>query len=86
MKSILTKIVSTILAAMISVSLFAQQKDVVSGTITSANGEPLVGASVVVKGSVARGAITDINGAYSIPASSGEITLKGEFKVLLSTL
>ena len=72
MKSILTKIVSTILAAMISVSLFAQQKDVVSGTITSANGEPLVGASVVVKGSVARGAITDINGAYSIPASSGE--------------
>ena len=50
MKSILTKIVSTILAAMISVSLFAQQKDVVSGTITSVNGEPLVGASVVVKG------------------------------------
>ena len=94
MKSILTKIVSTILVAMISVSLFAQQKDVVSGTITSTNGEPLVGASVVVKGSVARGAITDINGAYSIPASSGEtlvyscigfetkeVTLTGSVKV-----
>lgn len=72
MKSILTKIVSTILAAMISVSLFAQQKDVVSGTITSVNGEPLVGASVVVKGTVARGVVSDVNGVYSIPASEGE--------------
>ncbi len=72
MKNILTKIVSTILAAMISMSLYAQQKDVVSGTITTESGEPLIGATVMVKGSTARGVVSDIDGTYSIPASIGE--------------
>ena len=72
MRNILTKIVLMVLAATMTASLFAQQRDVVSGTITSANGEPLVGASVLVKGNTTRGVISDVNGVYTIPASVGE--------------
>lgn len=72
MKNILKTIVFTVLAAMMSMSLYAQPKDVVTGTITSVNGEPLIGASVVVKDNNARGVIADVDGHYSIPASAGE--------------
>lgn len=72
MRNILTKIVLMVLAATMSATLFAQQRDVVSGTITSTNGEPLVGASVLVKGNTARGVISDVDGVYTIPASKGE--------------
>jgi len=43
----------------------------VTGTVTSASdGEPLIGASVTVKGAN-EGATTDIDGNYSIKVSSG---------------
>jgi iron complex outermembrane recepter protein len=45
-----------------SIGLFAQQ---VSGTVKSANGDPLVGASVLVKGT-ANGTIADENGAFTL--------------------
>ena len=45
----------------------------VTGTVTDgANGEPLIGASVTVKGS-ATGTITDIDGTYSVDASSEDV-------------
>ena len=45
----------------------------VSGVITDAqNGEPLIGASITVKGTV-NGTITDIDGSYSIPASGDDV-------------
>ena len=72
MKSILKTVVFTILAAMMSISLYAQPKDVVTGTITSVNGEPLIGASVMVKDNASRGVVADMDGHYSIPASVGE--------------
>ena len=52
---------------------FAQaQKLTVTGTVTSAaDGEPLIGASVVVKGAHS-GVTTDIDGNYTISASQGE--------------
>ena len=72
MKSILKTIVFSILATMMSASLYAQQKDVVSGTSTGVKGDPLIGASVVVKNNTARGVVADVDGRYSIPASIGE--------------
>jgi iron complex outermembrane recepter protein len=45
-----------------SINLFAQQ---VSGTIQDKEGSPIVGASVLVKGT-ANGTVTDGNGAFSL--------------------
>jgi len=59
----------------ISVSVQASPHDLqqavmkVSGTIKDVNGEPLIGASVIVKGTT-KGTQSDINGKYSIEAKS----------------
>ncbi len=42
----------------------------ISGTVLDANGEPLVGATVAVKGTTI-GAITDINGKFKVKAAQG---------------
>ncbi len=46
----------------------------VSGTIVDATGETLIGASVLVKGT-SSGAVTDIDGKYSISVPDGSTTL-----------
>ena len=51
-------------ACMISLVSFAQSA--VTGTVKDKTGEPVVGASVVIKGT-STGAVTDINGNFSIP-------------------
>ncbi|MGM9748981.1 MAG: SusC/RagA family TonB-linked outer membrane protein [Candidatus Cryptobacteroides sp.] len=43
----------------------------ISGTVTDDSGEPLIGASVTVAGNSTVGAITDIDGNYSISVPSG---------------
>jgi len=43
----------------------------VSGVITDANGEPLPGASVMVKGSTT-GTVADLDGKFSLPAKQGQ--------------
>ena len=44
----------------------------VSGTVVSeADGEPLIGVSVYLKGNEGRGVITDLNGRYSLTVPSG---------------
>jgi len=70
MKKLISSIVTILLTAVIGISMNAQ--DVVKGTITTVNGEPVIGASVVVKGSPARGVVVDLDGRYSISASKGE--------------
>ncbi len=58
-------------------SLLAQN---VKGTITDEKGEPLPGASVVVKGQAGKGAATDLNGKYTISdLQPGEIQLEFSF-------
>ena len=47
-----------------SISAFAQTKTV-TGTVTDAANEPLIGASVLVQGT-STGTITDMDGKYSI--------------------
>lgn len=49
----------------------AQQKQQVTGRVTDASGEPLIGVSVTVKGAKGAGAITDIDGRYTIQAAPG---------------
>ena len=52
------------LFAVLSVSVFAQGKTV-SGTVTDKDGEPLVGVSVLIKGT-SFGAATDLDGNYTL--------------------
>ena len=49
----------------------AQQKVTVKGVVTDINGEKLPGATVVVEGTP-RGAITDIDGTYTIDVNKNE--------------
>ena len=52
-----------------AVTAFAQ--DVVTGTVTDDNGEPLIGAGVTYKGTTI-GVVTDLDGRYSIKRMPGE--------------
>ena len=57
---------------MVSFSLVSAQTKTASGTVTSAdNGEPVIGASVLIKGS-SQGTITNVNGKFSlnVPANA----------------
>ena len=51
--------------------IFAQMR-MVHGVVLDANGEPIIGANVVISGDAGRGTITDINGEFSLEASSKE--------------
>ncbi len=48
------------------------QTHTVKGTVTDTSGEPLIGVSVIVKGT-AQGASTNINGEFSLKASEGDV-------------
>jgi TonB-linked SusC/RagA family outer membrane protein len=50
----------------------AQQRVSVSGVVTDAGGEPLIGATVLVKGATT-GTATDVNGKFSIYARPGDV-------------
>lgn len=49
-----------------------QQKTTVAGTVTDAAGEPIIGASIVVKGT-SRGTVSDVDGHFSLSAPQGTI-------------
>jgi TonB-linked SusC/RagA family outer membrane protein len=61
----------TFLMAFVMQITFAQQRSV-SGTVTDANGLPLPGVSVTVKGTTG-GAQTDLDGKFQVQASPSEI-------------
>ena len=52
---------------------FAQQRSI-SGTVTDSQGQPLIGASVLVKGTTS-GTITDIDGTYQLALPDGAAVL-----------
>lgn len=53
------------------VALSTQQSNVtIKGTVTNANGEPLIGVSVIEKGTT-NGIVTDIDGNYQLAVSKG---------------
>lgn len=49
-----------------------QQKQKITGCVLDVTGSPLPGASVLVKGAPGRGAITDMDGNFSVEAEQGE--------------
>ncbi len=55
-----------LLALSTSLCALAQQTVTVTGTVTDENNEPLIGANVTVRDVPGLGAITDINGRYTI--------------------
>ncbi len=72
MKSFLTKW-SFSLFLVFGLTAFGVAQKKVSGTVTDAsNGDALIGANVLVKGS-GTGTITDIDGTYSLSASEGDV-------------
>lgn len=50
-----------------------QQKQLISGVIKDVTGEPIIGASVVEKGTINNGAITDIDGKFVLSVTPGAI-------------
>ena len=56
----------------ISLMGYAQQKNI-TGTITGADGTPIPGVNVVIKGASQRGTQTDFDGVYTISAAPQEI-------------
>ncbi|MCQ2144483.1 MAG: TonB-dependent receptor [Bacteroidales bacterium] len=71
MKKTIVKLTATILSlCAISLSAFAQNS--VSGKVVDQNGQPIVGASIMVEGTTNVGTVSDLDGAYklSVPANS----------------
>lgn len=63
----------------LGISAFASAQQKVTGKVVDSNGQPIIGASVVVKGS-STGVITDIDGNFSFTADAGktiEVTYVG---------
>ena len=60
---------------LISMGLAIAQDKPVSGTVTDESGEPVVGASVVVKGNATIGTVTDLEGKFSLTVPSSAQTL-----------
>ena len=65
------------MAASMSSSLaFAQSK--ITGVVKDSTGEPIIGASVTIKGAQGVGAVTDIDGNFSLTVAFRKKTALGE--------
>ena len=70
--SVLACSVPQVYAAPQSVGGPTQSDGKVRGTVTDPNGEPLIGATVMVKGT-SKGAATDLDGNYAVDARPGDV-------------
>ena len=69
------KILLAILISLCYQPLLAQNKEI-KGIVTSAeDGEPLIGATISVKGNEAQGVVTDIEGKYILQIPNSDCTL-----------
>ena len=67
----------------VTVSALAQSEDItVSGTVVDNTGEPIIGASVIEKGT-SKGAVTDLDGHFTVKVPKGS-TLSISFLSFLS--
>ena len=57
---------------MIAASVFAQQKKIKGKVVSSEDGEPLIGVSILVKGTT-NGTITDFDGNFELDVSEGSV-------------
>ena len=63
-----------LLAFYLSCATWAQAQSNVNGLVTDLSGEPLIGVSVLVKGT-ANGTVTDLDGKFMLVANNGDIFL-----------
>ncbi|MCL1938008.1 MAG: TonB-dependent receptor [Candidatus Azobacteroides sp.] len=61
-----------IICAWVSLSVFAQNSRTVSGTVVDAAGEPVIGASVAVKGTT-MGTVTDLDGNFQLTVADNAV-------------
>ena len=71
--SLLVSVPETMLAVE-SVQTVLQQGRTISGKVTDQNGEPIIGANVVVKGT-SNGVITDVDGNFEVRNASGKLVV-----------
>ena len=64
----LPRILVLVVSLLLSTVAMAQ----VSGTVVDAQNEPIIGASIVVKGAT-QGTVTDVNGHYTLQAKHGDV-------------
>ena len=64
MKKLLRIALAAILLLATGGVLHAQNR--ISGTVKDANGEPIIGASILLKGSTSVGTVTDASGAFAL--------------------
>ncbi|MDE6291314.1 MAG: carboxypeptidase-like regulatory domain-containing protein, partial [Muribaculaceae bacterium] len=64
------KLTLLLIAILTSLGIYAQDVKVSGKVISSLDGEPLIGATVMVKGT-ATGTATDVDGAFTINAPQG---------------
>ena len=62
----------------LSVVAFATAQKTISGMVSGSDGDPLVGASIVVKGTTS-GTVTDVDGKFSLPVPQDAKTLVFSF-------
>lgn len=55
-----------------ALTLHAQEAGNWTGVVVDANGEPVIGAAVMIKGKTTSGSITDIDGKYAIQAAAND--------------
>lgn len=70
--SMLMKALVAFIGCVLFVATPLMAQNVVSGTVTDDNGEPLVGAGVLIKGTTS-GGVTDLDGNYSISAPADAV-------------
>lgn len=71
MKKNIYKTLALGMALTIGATASAQNSNTISGTVLDENGEPMIGATVKVAGSKTGGAVTDLDGNYTIQAPAG---------------
>ena len=72
---IFKRTVPTLLMLLVPIFIWAQNGIKVSGTVAAEGGDPLIGATVLVKGNASRGTITDIDGNFQIEVPSEQSVL-----------
>jgi TonB-linked SusC/RagA family outer membrane protein len=77
MKKLYSRLFAVVFMSMVSMTMMYSQQTI-SGKIVDTNNEPIIGATVLVKGTTV-GTITDVFGEYSVNVPEGEETLQVSF-------
>lgn len=75
----LCKVCLVVAALVCSISMWAQGTVTVSGTVVDSSNMPLIGAGVVVEGQPSIGAVTDIDGKYTLNVPADATHLRFSF-------